>query len=292
MASVKQLIGAGYIAISLFGCSSIVSEQHPKVISDIATLEDKASGLVYMLPQRLAQLTVQRKPIPSDLNQKIATAKADIEAKKETVNKAETTLAETKNFLEALRTTAGANEDLIKKAEAAVITATAERTKAEAALKAANDRLAELEKLRDVLLTASQNGDPQKQIVTYDINLQLRPAQGDPAEVYVAKLAHYPWRDDTITLKTTEEGLLTTADANVVDRTSDILVNIASALAAFGVAPVPTVPKPRVVVPYDLRLVKKPPVCTTQLSLTLQWIFDPTAGDWQDDLNRSSYIAK
>jgi hypothetical protein len=77
-----------------------------------------------MLPQRLAQLTVQRKPIPSDLNQKIAMAKADVEAKKEVANKAEASLEETNAFLEQLRKTAGADADLIRKGEAAVVTAT------------------------------------------------------------------------------------------------------------------------------------------------------------------------
>jgi hypothetical protein len=162
------------------------------------------------------------------------------------------------------------------------------RPNAEAALKAANAKVAQLENLRDILASADQSNDPKKPkklIVTYDLNLQLLPAQGDPTEVYVAQLNHYPWRDDAITLKTTPEGLLTTGDANVVDRTSDIIVSIASALAAFGIVPMPTPPTgPQ---PYFEQVPPSPlPLaCATQQTVTLQWVFDPTSNI--DNINKS-----
>jgi hypothetical protein len=199
------------------------------------------------------------------------------------VTEAAAAIKEAEASVAALRKTRGANEELIKKAEAGVITATAEKTKADSALETATERLAELEALREGLMAADQSGSPLERAVAYDINLELQPAQGDPDQVYVAELVHYPWRDDIITLKTTAEGLLTTADLTVIDRTSDILVSIASALAAFGIAPAP--PPPTGAVPFAPP--PPAPACARQPSLRLQWIFDPSEEEELEPINGS-----
>jgi hypothetical protein len=136
MATMRRLVGAGCTLLSIAGCSSLVSPKDPWHYPDKAhkaSSENTVSGLVYMLPERLVQLTVQRKPIPSDLNDKLAKANADVQAKKDALAKAVATLTEAAALLEQLPKTPAQPDlmpDLIKKAQAAVVTATAEKTRA------------------------------------------------------------------------------------------------------------------------------------------------------------------
>lgn len=70
------------------------------------------------------------------------------------------------------------------------------------------------------------------------IPLALVPETRHPL---ILKVNHSHLRDDELKIKTTPAGLITTSDVITTDRTGDIIVEIAKAVAMFGVGPIPTV---------------------------------------------------
>ncbi len=68
----------------------------------------------------------------------------------------------------------------------------------------------------------------------YTAKLELQPAQADVRYRYVARLKHNWLRDDTLKLAVNPAGLLTSANVVAVDRTGNILVDIAGAVAGGG----------------------------------------------------------
>ena len=61
----------------------------------------------------------------------------------------------------------------------------------------------------------------------------------DPDYTYSAGLDHSSFHDDDLAIKTTTTGVLSGANATSTDRTGDIIVEIAKAIATFGVGGLP-----------------------------------------------------
>ncbi len=112
----------------------------------------------------------------------------------------------------------------IATAKAAEASAVAVRTKADAAVSDATVSLAAVQ--------ASGS------TCTYQAKVELLPAQGDPATRFVASNVHSPLRDDSSTLKVSQTGLLSSANVVAADRTADVIVELAGAIAGFGGNPV------------------------------------------------------
>lgn len=87
--------------------------------------------------------------------------------------------------------------------------------------------------------------------------LALEPDTNHP---FLLKLNHSPLRDDELKIKTTQSGLLTSTDVTSTDRTGDIAVEIAKAVAMFGVRfPAQALsPKPHVKMPGEDKKEKQP----------------------------------
>ncbi len=267
------------LALALAACSeTVVSKRHPGPINDQEKVGNGGNGIVYLLPMRLAQLTVQRTPVPNDLEKKLTAARSKLVEAKAAKKKADKEKEEAADFVKDLETNNG-HADAIKKAKVALSAMESAARKADKALAAAQTAVTELEAMRD-LRNAMNRDEPKKSLpVTYKLELALLPTQGDPRQVFVANLEHSELRDDNITFGTTAEGLLTTTTVKAADRTGDILVSLAGTLGALGL--VPPVPGPAGTVPFADKAVPvegKPlalPACATQPRLQLRFIFDP-----------------
>lgn len=218
---------SGSLVISsllLSGCTTVRSVAVPAT----ASFDPKASGLTYFLPKRMIKVSAARelldpKAIKAAFDEKtteLAAAKKIATADETTVEIATKQLAQ----LTSSSASAGAIADAQK---------TLDQASAIAALSGQDrDTLASVVKgLKDMLEVARLSGANS---CTYDLKLELLPAQPDRSARYVARLVHSPLRDDTIKLSVGTNGLLTSSNVVAADRTGDIIVELAGAIAAFG----------------------------------------------------------
>ena len=223
-----------------------------------------AEGVTYYLPMRPMKLTATRTPIDLAEMQKALPAK-------------QAALAEAKKA-------AGAAE-AIRKSQEAVVASMEEDANARAeARAAADDKLAEARGQEVVAkkgaadaakavsdlsaaITAAQTSGAE---CTYEAKLELLPAQADTRKRYAARLVHNPFRDDTLNLKVNPAGLLTSGNVVAADRTADILVEFAGALAGVGGGGGPSAPSP------PTGLLETPTPCG-KLPKTFVRVFDPVS---------------
>ena len=109
----------------------------------------------------------------------------------------------------------------------------------------------------------------------YGAKMELLPAEPDVNHRFVARLRHNWLRDDTVKLKVSPAGLLTSANIVAADRTADIIVEIAGIIGLAGGAPGSI--GPQAMAPGGA------PGCEPR---TIIEIFDPAAKDVESTVNR------
>ncbi|GAB4376345.1 MAG: hypothetical protein Kow00114_40010 [Kiloniellaceae bacterium] len=268
------------LASALLGCSeTVLTKRHPGGIGGKDALADNAKGIVYLLPMRLAQLTVQRTPVPDDLEKQITEAQSKLAEAKAAAAKAKADEAAAKKLLDEL-VKENSDPEAIKQTRTAHAFLVQKSKDAAGAQTTAQKKVDDLEALRDLRNTAAERDPATLQAVSYKLDLILLPTQGDPRQAFVANLNHSEMRDDTITLGTTADGLLTTSNVKAADQTGDILVSLAGILGALGLPPpLPTVPTVAVDKAREVDEVPQAPTlpgCATQMRLQQRFIFDPT----------------
>lgn len=253
-------LAAALLSTSLLsaGCATVQSlpkDTNPQLDSD-------AAGLSYFLPTKLAKLTVTRAPIEPEAEAKaletatlaVKTAKTDLAAKTAVTEYEQTILKRLKSDAE------------VRSKQ----TATVERAEAEQAISA--ERLKNVEAAADKA-KALYNQARLGAKCGYTGKLELLPAQADASHRYVAQLRHNWLRDDTVKLAVTPAGLLSSSNVVAADRTGDILVEIAGALAGLG----------KKGNPNELRSASRDPSSPQQPDCgepqTLIQIFDPASED-------------
>jgi hypothetical protein len=222
-------------ALGLSGCASAYLSS-----SKGASTTEEGQGISYYLPMRYAQLTFERTKTPD-----IAKAQADLKAAREELAKqqgiqkeataarrsSETLLAtydargvskSAAAYLEAAQKL-GAAEDSLKRVGPAIATANGAVNTAQANLNA---------------VTSAQGSEYLDRF-----SISLLPYVADVKHRYVLKTRHRISRSETVNLKTTKSGLLSTVDSEATDKTQEILVSLAKAFAAgggrIGMAPAP-----------------------------------------------------
>lgn len=202
-------------AVTLAGCATVTSGRHDGAAA--------AEGVTYFLPTRWARLTATR-------------TLTDLPAAQRAVDAARIAHAAALQEREAAKVAHDALlADQTHASDPALRTAyQGDVDKAAAKLRAAENRL---ERLRGVLQTAEATAteiEARGAKCTFAAKVELMPSQADPAFRFVALPRHNILRDDTATLRVTPAGLLSSANAVAVDRTGDVIVELAGAAGAFG----------------------------------------------------------
>lgn len=183
-------------------------------------------GVTYFLPKRDVKFIGARTPLKkTDVVENIKKAKsviekADAEIAAAKIAKAQAELALKAQGLSSDRITQ-LNDDLII-ANYQIETATRTKT-----LK--QEEVVDLEK---TLLQF----DGQACLFSYDIKLEMLPIMPDSSARFVANLSHSVLRDDAQKFTVTSDGLLNSADITATDRSGDIIVELAGAIAGLGKA--------------------------------------------------------
>lgn len=199
------------LSLVLAGCgSSLYSITHKGE-------QGSAEGVGYLLPARFVRLTVERVALePKDLKEAVTKTKAAVETTTAATKKAEEEAREAKR--RADNAPAGKVKDDFAAAAAAAQTVAnlrkGDQKIAEAALVIAEAKLA--------AAATKPKGSFEDRI-----SLKLDPAVGDPCYHFSADMQHDIASDDSWTLKTTAEGLLTSSEGTSTNRYGDILVEFA-----------------------------------------------------------------
>lgn len=204
------------------GCATVRSS--PRSADEIA------SGVTYYLPKRDMKVTAERKLLRKDEVEKaLGAKKTELEAATATLKAATGTVASLTARAASPAVVANAAaaatvaEDLAV-ATADVEVATAKKTAIEGEIKILEASL--------LTIRAAASGACTFQ---YSAKVEALPPTADTRLRLVADPFHSPLRDDDTKLAVTAEGLLTSANVVAADRTGDIIVEIASAIAGIGV---------------------------------------------------------
>jgi hypothetical protein len=208
-------------AATLGGCSTIASDR-----LDSYQASPAAAGVTYFLPMRLVKITVTRTPVNlAEFVKKRDAKRAAAEAAKTTLSEATGKRERAQALLDALdsaapnRTAVSGNRDI----------AVAEE---KIAKQAADDLTVQADDLSAAVVAIETGGVA----CTSSAKIELLPAQADPDQRFVAQFRHNIFRDDTVTLKVSPAGLLTSTNVVAADRTSDIIVEAAGALSGIQAA--------------------------------------------------------
>jgi hypothetical protein len=208
---------------TLTGCASFIQTKH-------ASKNSINTGISYYLPKRMHRLVVTAE----NLNAKKEEEKfKEAETSFLTANKEAKQLeAKMKNLKSIAANTPGDERAKKKAVEAAQTAEGIYLATKEIADKAKNDMDAAKNRYDQV----KNEQDPKQ--CNYFIAMSITPQALEPDTQYpfLLKLNHSPLRDDELKIKTTQSGLLTSTDVTSSDRTGDIAVEIAKAVAMFGVS--------------------------------------------------------
>lgn len=231
---VASLLGAALLSVT--GCGGMVQTR-------LLESDTTAIGTTYFLPKRLHRLSIETTfdTVPKDADKALTEASRNAAQSQDAMKEARKALDRAKAIWEA--TPSGAAKDEAKKAydQTAAAFANAKNVYETAE----SDRV----KARDAMTTATE---PQ-----FHFNMKIEPLPLMPDErfAFVADLSHSILHDDDLTLSTTKEGLLSNVTGTSTDRTGDIIVELAKAIAMFGHAPTGPMERRAFAVP------KPPPTC-------------------------------
>jgi len=196
-----------------------------------------ATGIAYFLPRQLAQVVVTRiKKDASGVARNLADAmKAQARAQGAVddaaagVDSAAAGLINAENAIVAATSpspdAAAILDARLKKRQDALDSAKAELEQANSDLKAATDAIRDLKVGTPIGVT---------QDYTTTVEISLLPPSADPAHGYRLDPRHSWLRDDTHKLTVSPVGLLTSTNIVAVDRTGDVIVELAQAAGAFA----------------------------------------------------------
>lgn len=206
----------------LGGCATVTSTP--------AKRHEMREGLAYFLPKREAKLTVDRKLLKKDeVEKNLAASKAKLPDMEKAAAEAKSNLEKEEKLLVQLDRSSPAGAESEKRR--AIFAA--QKTLADADLTLLRAKVAQGE--ADLALLQAQA--PAACAFSYAAKLELLPATADERHRFVAAISHSAFRDDDAKLAVTSEGLLTSANAVAADRTTDIIVDMAGAIAGIGVGP-------------------------------------------------------
>ncbi|ADG11737.1 hypothetical protein B7G68_16905 [Caulobacter segnis] len=217
----RRGLAAVLLSTSLLSAGCATVQSLPKDAT--RGLDRDAEGLTYFLPKKLAKLTITREPVdPEELAEALKDATVALKAAKADQASKKSAAEGEQALLDQLASDASARSSQTETAElakAARDLSDIRVTKAKAAVDAA-----------DKAYRAALQGAR----CAYASKLELLPAQADVSHRYVAQLRHNWLRDDTVKLAVTPAGLLSSSNVVAADRTGDILVEIAGAVAGWG----------------------------------------------------------
>lgn len=255
----KMMRGLGLIVCTLAGsalggCTTV---------SSLPTKSNELrSGLTYYLPRREVRITAERKLLKKEeLEKALAAAKPKAEAAKAAAAAAKTALENEEKILAQLaQGTPAWNTTEQRRAIFA-----AQKALADAASAAAQSEEQLIQQNLVRLGTASVC------LYSYTAKLELLAPVADLRQRFVANLTHSPLRDDDVKLAVNPAGLLTSANVVATDRTADIIVEAAGALAQFGGVRPP--------VPSATAAVRTSEPACAELPAKFAYQFDPLTGE-------------
>ena len=231
----KMSFMAGIAAISLGGCATIDTARvdyarnvpsEKWAVAETVPSSRQPRGLTYFLPRQLVRMSF----VTSDkeLDQIIgalAAARGALGDAKEALADSDDRLALMTAQRDALPDDAPERAkmtiDVAKAAGAAVL---AKATVAEAK--------AEVDAQAALAIAAARDAKP---LHVTGLKLELLAPSADPRQRYILDAKHNPMRDDTHHFAISTDGLLSSTNIVAVDRTADILVELAGSIAAVSV---------------------------------------------------------
>ncbi|MBX3617346.1 cell envelope integrity protein TolA [Nitrosomonas sp.] len=222
----KLLLVLLVTASTLTGCASFIQTKH-------ASYDSINTGISYYLPKRMHRLIVTAENLNAEEElKKFKEAEENFVTANKEAKQLETKM---KNLKSIAANTPGDEK--------------AKKTAVEAAQKAEGIYLAAKEiadKAKNDMDTSKNRYDQVKakkdsKHCNYFIAMSITPQALEPDTQYpfLLKFNNSPLRDDELKIKTTQSGLLTSTDAISSDRTGDIAVEIAKAVAMFGIGGFP-----------------------------------------------------
>ena len=213
------------LANLLSGTSLLMSGCTSAYLTTSRSTADQAEGqgISYYLPMRYAQLTFERSKTPDVAKAQVAHKAAGEELARQQGIKKESTAAKATaetllatydargvpksaaSYLEAVQKLGNA-EDTLKKVGPAITAADGAVKKAKADLDA---------------ISAAQGSEFLDRF-----SISLLPYVADVQHRYVLRTAHLASRSETVNLKTTKSGLLSTVDSEATDQTQEVLVGL------------------------------------------------------------------
>lgn len=206
---------------TLTGCASFIQTKK-------ASLDSINTGISYYLPKRMHRLVVTAENLNAEEELKKF---KEAEENFVTANKEAKQLeAKMKNLKSIAANTPGDGKAKKKAVEAMQTAEGIYLAAKEIADEAKNDM--DTAKNRYDQVKAEKDSEQ----CNYYIAMSITPQALEPDTQYpfLLKLNNSPLRDDELKIKTTQSGLLTSTDAISSDRTGDIAVEIAKAVAMFG----------------------------------------------------------
>lgn len=211
---------------TLTGCASFIQTKH-------ASLDSINTGISYYLPKRMHHLVVT----VENLNAEEELIKfKEAEGNLVTANKEAKQLEAKMKKLKSIAANTPGDEKAKKKAVEAAQTAEGIFL---AAKKITDQATIFMNKAKSRYDQVKAEKDSKQ--CNYYIEMSITPLALEPDTQYplLLKLNNSPLRDDELKIKTTQSGLLTSTDAISSDRTGDIAVEIAKAVAMFGMGGFP-----------------------------------------------------
>ena len=265
------------ITVSMAACANVRSKSHIGAVQSSEQLTEDSVGVSYFLPKKRLELTVSREPIaPAALRLLLADAKTKKQNKATQKKQADERVSAARKVLASIR--ADTPEDSAKAAREEYAAAVKAAKKKKNDLKAASDRVKDLEaaqKQLDRLGGAIVDGQVLCPIPLYKLNLKILEAEADKKFLFRANLKHWWLRDDEVSISVNEKGLLSSAEITTTDQTGEILAQIAKTIAFFGS---PT-PNSVFAAANTGTRVSSPNQCKARPDLTAfkeELIFDPT----------------
>lgn len=215
----KQVLAVIWLIFFLNGCATVKT-----TVPASGTI---SAGVAYYLPRRDIKIAAERSVLKLEDAKKKVAAAVKTEGEADTAAKA--AAAELK-AQEALLPLLASGTDAWKEAEALRATFAAKKTLTAAALSEAKAAVA-LARADQATIEASPGGQC---LYRYDAKIELLPAVPDHKMRFTAQFAHNVLRDDDWKLSVSADGLLTSSNVIAADRTGDIIVELAGAIAGFG----------------------------------------------------------
>ena len=213
----SRVLAAIVFTVALAGCATVKTQQY-------ALDQTNVQGVTYFLPKRNVQFVGVRTPlIKAEVDKKIA------DAEKARDNAATAVVAATaaKSAAELALQAPSISDERKRELQDDLAIATYQLA---VATRTKTLKEAEIADLRSTL----QQVDNGACVFSYSIKLETLAVTPDSSARFTANLSHSVLRDDVQKFTVTSDGLLNSANITATDRTGDILVELAGAIASFG----------------------------------------------------------